>query len=131
MTENELSKIVFEAGLKIHRKFGPGLFENTYEACLEYELLKKGLKVEKQKTMPIQYEDLIIENAYRLDLLVEDKLIVEIKAVHELNEIHFSQILTYLKLLDLKLGLLINFNVPLFKDGVRRVSNGYFNDVNQ
>ena len=128
MNENELSKIVFEAGLKIHRKYGPGLFESTYEACLEYELLKNGLKVEKQLSLPLKYEDLMIENAYRIDLLIEDKLIVEVKTVSELSEIHFSQILTYLKLSDKKLGLLINFNVPLFKDGVRRVSNGYISD---
>jgi GxxExxY protein len=128
MNENELSKIVFEAGLKIHRKYGPGLFESTYEACLEYELLKNGLKVEKQLSLPLKYEDLMIENAYRIDLLIEDKLIVEVKTVSELSEIHFSQILTYLKLSDRKLGLLINFNVPLFKDGVRRVSNGYISD---
>ena len=129
MNENELSKIVFDAGLKIHRKFGPGLYETAYEACLEYELLKRGLKVEKQLIFPLRYEDLLIEKAYRIDLLIEDKLIIEVKTVSELSQIHFSQILTYLKLLDKKLGLLINFNVPLFKDGVRRVSNGFYSDL--
>ncbi len=129
MNENELSKIVFDAGLKIHRKFGPGLYETAYEACLEYELVKRGLKVEKQLIFPLRYEDLLIEKAYRIDLLIEDKLIIEVKTVSELSQIHFSQILTYLKLLDKKLGLLINFNVPLFKDGVRRVSNGFYSDL--
>ena len=125
MTTNELSKIVFESGLKIHRTIGPGLLESAYEECLVYELEKKGLKVERQLILPLVYEDVIIEKAYRIDVLVEKKLVIELKSVSELNELHFAQLLTYLKLMNCSLGLLINFNVPLFKDGVRRVVNGY------
>ena len=125
MTTNELSKIVFDAGLKIHRKIGPGLMESAYEKCLLYELENKGLKVERQLSLPIEYESIVIPDAYRVDLLVEGKLVIELKSVRELNELHFAQLLTYLRLLDCTLGLLINFNVPLFKDGVRRVVNNY------
>lgn len=124
MTENELSKIVFEAGLKVHRTLGAGLFESTYEECLYYELCKLGIKVEKQKILPLVYEDVVLEAGYRIDLIVEDKLIIEIKAVKELTDIHKAQIITYLKLSKCKLGLLINFNTLLFKDGVKRIANG-------
>lgn len=124
MTENELSKIVFDLGLKIHRKFGAGLFENVYEECLFYELKKAGLKVEKQKTLPIIYEELRIENAYRIDIIVEDKLILEIKTVDYINDVHKAHILTYLKLTNCKLGLILNFRTDIFKDGVKRVVNG-------
>lgn len=129
MTTNELSKIVFEAGLKIHRKIGPGLLESAYEKCLFYELESKGLKVERQLSLPIEYESIVIPDAYRVDLLVEDKLVIELKSVSELNELHFAQLLTYLRLLDCTLGLLINFNVPLFKDGVRRVVNNHIENI--
>ena len=124
MTENELSKIVFEIGLKIHKNLGPGLFENVYEECLFYELKKAGLKVEKQKLLPIKYEELTIENAYRLDMIVEDKLILEIKTVDYINSSHKAQLLTYLKMTDCRLGLLINFQSDLFKNGVTRIVNG-------
>lgn len=124
MTENELSKIVFEAGLKVHRVLGAGLFESAYEECLYYELCKQGIKVEKQKILPLIYEDVLLEAGYRIDLIVEDKLIIEIKAVKELTDIHKAQIITYLKLSKCKLGLLINFNTLLFKDGVKRIANG-------
>lgn len=124
MTENELSKIVFEAGLKVHRVLGAGLFESAYEECLHYELCKQGIKVEKQKILPLIYEDVVLEAGYRIDLIVEDKLIIEIKAVKELTDIHKAQIITYLKLSKCKLGLLINFNTLLFKDGVKRIANG-------
>ena len=126
MTENELSKIVFDAGLKIHKKLGPGLFENVYEECLFYELQKQGLKVEKQIILPIIYEELKIENAFRIDILVESKLILEIKAAEFINPSHKAQLLTYLKMTNCKLGLLINFNEETFKSGVTRVINGYF-----
>ena len=126
MTENELSKIVFDVGLKIHKKLGPGLFETVYEECLFYELQKQGLKVEKQIILPIIYEELKIENAFRIDILVESKLILEIKAVEYINPSHKAQLLTYLKMTDCKLGLLINFNEETFKSGVTRVINGYF-----
>lgn len=126
MTENELSKIVFDAGLKIHKKLGPGLFETVYEECLFYELQKQGLKVEKQIVLPIVYEELKISNAFRIDILVESKIILEIKAVEFINPSHKAQLLTYLKMTNCKLGLLINFNDETFRAGVSRIINGYF-----
>lgn len=129
MTLNELSKIVFESGLKIHREIGPGLLESTYEKCLAYELGKRGLRVERQVTLPLKFGELIIPSAYRVDLFVERKLIIEMKTVSELTDLHLAQLLTYLKLSDCNLGLLINFNVPLFKNGVRRVVNGYLDNT--
>jgi len=121
MTENELSKIVFDAGLKIHKKLGPGLFETVYEECLFYELQRKNLKVEKQLVLPIVYEELKINNAFRIDIIIEDKLILEIKAVEFINPSHKAQLLTYLKITN----FLINFNEETFKSGVTRVINGY------
>ena len=126
MTENELSKIVFDAGLKIHKKLGPGLFETVYEECLFYELQKQGLKVEKQIVLPIVYEELKISNAFLIDILVESKLILEIKAVEFINPSHKAHLLTYLKMTNCKLGLLINFNEDTFRAGVSRIINGYF-----
>ena len=124
MTENELSKIVFDAGIRVHKALGPGLLESAYEECLFYELQKVGLYVEKQKALPLIYEDVKLDAGYRIDLLVEKKLVIEIKSVEALNDLHLAQILTYLKLSDCKLGLLINFNTVLFKNGVKRVING-------
>ena len=124
MTENELSKIVFDCGLKVHRALGPGLLESAYEECLFYELMKTGVVLEKQKGLPLIYEEVKLDIGYRTDLIIENKLIVEIKAVEALNDIHLAQILTYLKLSGCKLGLLINFNSVLFKDVVKRIING-------
>ncbi|MCU0320763.1 MAG: GxxExxY protein [Chitinophagaceae bacterium] len=124
MTENELSKIVFDAGLKVHKSLGPGLLESAYEECLYFELVNLGLYVEKQKGLPLVYEKVNLDIGYRVDLLLEHKLIIEIKAVEALNDIHLAQVLTYLKLSNCKLGLLINFNTVLFKDGIKRVING-------
>lgn len=124
MTENELSKIVFDAGLKVHKALGPGLLESAYEECLYFELVNLDLKVEKQKGLPLIYGTARLDIGYRLDLLIENKLIIEVKAVEALNEIHLAQVLTYLKLSGCKLGLLINFNTVLFKDGIKRVING-------
>jgi GxxExxY protein len=124
MSENELARIVFEAGLKVHRTLGAGLLESAYEECLFYELCKLGLKVEKQKALPLVYEEIKLDAGYRIDLLVENKLVLELKSVEALSDLHMAQILTYLKLSTCKLGLLINFNTVLFKDGVRRVVNG-------
>jgi len=123
MIENELSKIVLGAGIKIHKALGQGLFENVYEECLYYELQKYGLLVEKQKTLPLIYEDVKLDAGYRIDLLLEKKVVIEIKSVEALNDLHFAQVLTYLKLSNCKLGLLINFNTVLFKNGVKRVVN--------
>ena len=124
MTENELSKIVFDAGLKVHKTLGPGLLESAYEECLYFELVNLDLKVEKQKGLPLIYGTARLDVGYRVDILIEKKLIVEIKSVDALNQIHLAQVLTYLKLSGCKLGLLINFNTLLFKDGVKRVING-------
>jgi GxxExxY protein len=124
MNENEVSKVIFDAGLKVHRQLGAGLLESTYEECLYYELQKSGLLIEKQKPMPLIYDDIKLDIGYRIDLLVERKVVVEIKSVESLNEIHIAQVLTYLKLSNCKLGLLINFNSVLFKNGVKRLING-------
>ena len=124
MTEQEISKLVFDSALKVHKILGPGLLESAYEECLFYELKKSNLKVEKQKALPLIYEEVKLDICYLIDIIIEDKFIVEIKAVESLNEVHLAQLLTYLKLTDCKLGLLINFNVKLLKDGVRRVING-------
>lgn len=124
MNENEISKIVFESALEVHRILGPGLLESAYEECLFYELKKTNLKVEKQKALPLFYEEVRLDMGYRIDIIVEDKFIVEVKSVETLNDVHLAQLLTYLRLSDCKLGLLINFNVKLLKEGVRRVVNG-------
>lgn len=123
MTENEISKYIVECALKVHRNLGPGLLESSYEECLYYELRKSKLDVEKQKSLPLIYEDVKLDIGYRIDLMVEGKVIIELKAVESLNDLHLAQILTYLKLTGCKLGLLINFNVPLIKNGIRRVVN--------
>jgi len=123
MSENELSKIIYYSALKIHKELGPGLLESAYEECLFYELKKNGLKVEKQKPLPLIYEEVKMEVGYRIDLLINNKVIIEIKAVEALNDIHMAQILTYLKLTGCKLGMLINFNIPLIKNGIKRVVN--------
>ncbi len=123
-TENEIAKIVFDCALKVHRQLGPGLLESAYEECLFYELKKTGLKVEKQKALPLVYEEVKLEVGYRIDIIVENKFIIEIKSVEALNDVHLAQLLTYLKLSDCKLGMLINFNVTLIKNGIKRVING-------
>jgi GxxExxY protein len=121
MDENELSSSIIGCALKVHKALGPGLLESAYEACLLYELAKLGLKVECQKGLPLIYEEVNLECGYRLDLLVENKVIIELKAVESLSSLHTAQVLTYLKLSNCKLGLLINFNVPLLKDGIKRI----------
>ena len=123
MTENELSKIVFDCALKVHQSLGPGLLESAYEECLFFELKKQGLNVEKQKPLPLIYEEVKLDIGYRIDIIVNNKLIIEIKSVEALNDVHFAQLLTYLKLTNCKLGLLINFNVTLIKNGIKRVVN--------
>ncbi len=124
MNENHHAQLIVNAALKVHRTLGPGLLESSYEACLTYELLELNLKVERQKAMPIIYNDVRLDCGYRLDLIVENKIVVEIKAVTEMHPIFFAQTLTYLKLSGCKLGLLINFNEIKLKDGIRRVVNG-------
>ena len=121
MTENELSRIVFDSALKVHQNLGPGLLESAYEECLYYELKKTGLDVQKQKALPLVYEEVKLDVGYRIDIIIENKLIIEVKSVEAINDVHFAQLLTYLKLTDCKLGLLINFNVTLIKNGIKRV----------
>ena len=123
MVENEISGVIVGCALKIHKALGPGLLESAYEECLYYELDKEGLLVEKQKPLPLVYENVKLDVGYRVDLLVENKVIIEIKSVEALNDVHLAQVLTYLKLSGCKLGLLINFNVSLIKNGIRRVVN--------
>ena len=111
--------------MKIHSKLGPGLLESTYQECLYYELVQLNINVEKQKALPLVYENVKLECGYRIDLLVDRCVVVEIKSIEELGPIHFSQTLTYLKLSNNRIGLLINFNVVKLKDGLRRIVNGY------
>ena len=123
MNENEISKVIFDCALKIHKNLGPGLLESAYEECLFYELKKYGLNIEKQKALPLVFEEVKLEIGYRIDMIVENKVIIEVKSVEALNDVHLAQVLTYLKLSDCKLGMLINFNVAFIKNGIRRVAN--------
>jgi GxxExxY protein len=121
---NQLSKDIIGAAIEVHRHLGPGLLESTYEACLVFELRQAGIPVEPQKPLPIVYKGLELPEAYRLDLLVADTIVVELKAVDKLEKIHEAQLLTYLRLTGRWLGLLINFNTVLLKDGVKRLVQG-------
>lgn len=123
MTENDISKIIIGLAIEVHKALGPGLLESTYKECLFYKINKSGLFVEKEKSMPVVFEEVKLDCGYRVDLLVENKLIVELKSVESLSVIHLAQTLTYLKLGNYKLGLLINFNEVLLKNGIRRVAN--------
>ncbi len=123
MIENHISSIVFNSALRVHRALGPGLMENSYQECLYFELNKQGLYVEKEKVLPLIYHEVKLDIGYRIDLLIERKVVIEIKAVKALDDIHMAQIITYLKLSECKLGMLINFNVALIKDGIKRVVN--------
>jgi GxxExxY protein len=123
MNINELTAIVVDLCIKIHKKIGPGCFERVYEEILYYELTKLGLKVQRQLLLPIQYEELYIKDGYKIDLLIEGKLVTELKSLHPLPPVYFNQIQTHLSLLNLKYGMLINFKVPLMKDGIHRVFN--------
>ena len=123
MTENEISKIIIGLAIEVHRGLGPGLLENAYKECLFYKINQSGLFVEKEKGLPLIFEEVKLDCGYRVDLLVENKLIIELKSVESLSEIHLAQTLTYLKLGNYKLGLLINFNEVLLKNGIRRVVN--------
>ena len=124
MTENELSKIIVDVSYRIHTKLGPGLLESVYEAILYHELIKMGLKVERQKLIPVIWDDVYLDIGFRSDLIIENKVIVEIKSVEKLSNAHLKQLLTYIKITGLKLGLLINFNEALIKNGIKRVVYG-------
>jgi GxxExxY protein len=119
-TEN-IFKTILDCSFKVHTALGPGLLESSYEECLSYEIKKAGLVVQKQKPLPLIYEEVKLDIGYRVDLLVENKIIVEIKSVESLADIHMAQILTYMKLSECKLGLLVNFNVKSLKNGIKRV----------
>ena len=123
MTENEISYKIIGAALEVHKNLGIGLLESAYETALVYELQNLGLKVKQQYSLALNYKEIEIDNAYRIDILVEEKVIVEVKSVLELNPIHFAQTNTYLKFTGLKLGLLINFKTQLLKDGIHRIVN--------
>lgn len=123
MTENEISEKIIGCAIEVHKALGPGLLESAYLECLFYELTMMGLKVEKQKALPLIYKEIKLDAGYRLDLIVENKVIIELKSVDAINEIHIAQVLTYLKLSGCKLGLLMNFNVLRLVDGLRRLAN--------
>ncbi|MET3538611.1 GxxExxY protein [Chryseobacterium limigenitum] len=123
MKENELSYKIIGSAIEVHKNLGVGLLESTYELALAFELKKLGFDIKQQINLPLQYKEVNIENAYKIDLLVENKVIIEVKAVLEMHSVFKAQLLTYLKLTNLKLGLLINFNTPLIKDGIHRIVN--------
>ena len=124
MTENEVANKIIGTAIEVHKALGPGLLESAYKECLYYKIAQSGLAVEKEKPMPLVFEDVKLDCGYRIDLLVEKKVVIEIKSVEALNDIHTAQTLTYLKLGNYKLGLLINFNVVLLKEGIKRIING-------
>ncbi len=124
MTENETAKIIVDVAYKIHTQYGPGLLESAYQALMVYELRKRGLRVEAEKPITLNHDGVSIDVAYRADLIVEDKVIVELKSVEEVAKVHKKQIKTYLRIADKRLGLLINFGAELIKDGISRVANG-------
>ncbi len=124
MTENDISEKIIGAAIEVHKQLGAGLLESSYETCLAYELKQRGLDVQTQVVLPVVYKEVKLEVGYRIDILVENKVIVEVKSVEMLADIHTAQLLTYLKLKGLKLGLLINFNSIKVIDGVKRIVNG-------
>ena len=128
METNELTSLIIECAITVHKNLGPGLLESTYQECLAYELRGKGLKVEKEKSLPLVYKDIKLDCGYRIDLLVEDEIIIEVKSVERFTDVFFAQILTYLKLYNRKYGLLINFNVSLLKNGIKRFVNKYYEE---
>lgn len=123
MNESEISNSIIGSAISVHKSLGPGLLESAYKECLYYRLIKEGHLVEKEKSMPLVYEEVKLDCGYRIDLLVDGKVVIEIKSIEALNEVHLAQTLTYMKLGGYKLGLLKNFNVSLLKDGIRRVVN--------
>ncbi|MDY6854446.1 MAG: GxxExxY protein [Thermodesulfobacteriota bacterium] len=119
---NRITEGIIGAAIAVHRELGPGLLESTYEACLAFELIERNFKVERQKALPVKYKDVMLYCGYRIDLLVEEKVIVELKAIERLEPIHQAQLLSHLKLSGCKVGLLTNFNVKILKSGIRRLS---------
>lgn len=123
LSENEISRVVVDAALKVHRHFGPGIFEVIYEVTLAHELRARGLTVRRQVPVAVEYAGIHFDEGFRADVLVADKVVLELKSVEELHPRHFKQLLTYLRLMDRRLGLLINFNEKLLKDGIHRIVN--------
>ncbi len=121
---DQITQSVIGAAIQVHQTLGPGLLESAYEACLGFDLVELGFKIDKQKPLPLVYKTMVLDCAYRVDLLVEDKVIVEVKAVDQLMPIHQAQVLSYLKISGCKIGLLINFNERLLKNGIQRIING-------
>lgn len=128
-SENHIANQIIGCAIEVHKVLGPGLLESAYKECLYYKLNQEGLKVEKEKPMPLVFEEVKLDCGYRIDLLVENKVVIELKSVENLTDVHLAQTLTYLKLGNFKLGLLINFNVSLLKYGIKRVINGSLNDI--
>ena len=124
ISENQIASVIIGCAIEIHKALGPGLLESAYQECLLFKLRQDGLIVEKEKPMPLVFEEVKLECGYRIDLLVERKVVIELKSVKSLADVHLAQTLTYMKLGNYKLGLLINFNVSLLKDGIKRVING-------
>ena len=122
MERDQITHEILDSAYKVHTKLGPGLLESAYRSCLAYELRKKGLKAEEEKALPLIYEEIKLDCGYRLDLLVENEVVVELKTVNAFNEVHLAQILTYLRFSEKHVGLLINFYVKSLKDGIKRVS---------
>ena len=122
MTENEIVERVIGCAIAVHKELGPGLLESSYQACIYHEMLQIGMKIEREKSLSLMYKGSTLDCGYRIDFLIEGKLIVEIKAVEALNDVHLAQVLTYLRLSDCRLGLLLNFNVVLMKNGIRRIA---------
>jgi GxxExxY protein len=127
MTYDKLSEAIIGAAIAVHRELGPGLLESIYETCLVHELREAGLAVSQQLAIPIMYKGVRMSNDLRLDLLVDDRIIVEVKAVEDFHPVHQAQLLTYLKLTDKRVGLLLNFNSPVLRNGIKRMMNGYLN----
>lgn len=128
VTENEIAKIIVDAALNVHKALGPGLYESVYEAVLSYELGRRGLKVERQLPISINYNGISFEEAFRADMVVESKVIIELKSIEAVANVHKKQLLTYLRLADKRLGLLINFGEAFIRDGITRVANGMPDD---
>ena len=125
MDINDVTERIIGGAITVHRELGPGLLESTYQTCLEYELRRAGLRLERQKSIPFSFRDITIDCGYRIDLLVESSVVVELKSVDRLDAVHHAQLLTYLKLSGCQVGLLINFNVPLLKQGLHRLVLNY------
>lgn len=124
VTENQIATHIVDSCFRVYERMGPGLLEKVYEATLAYEIGKRGLCVVSQRPVPVVYDEVRLDLGYRIDLLVENKVLVEVKSVDALADVHYKQVLTYLKLIDLRLGILVNFNAPILKDQIRRVING-------